>query len=353
MNISVIVPAWDAGATLARCLSAVAASTFAPREVIVVDDGSTDATADLAASLGARVLRVAAGPVGPAAARNRGGNAARSEILVFLDADVAVHPEALALIEGRLSAHRDVAALFGSYDDDPPAAGLASRYKNLVHHHTHQASRREASTFWAGCGAIRRDVFLACGGFDEAYRAPSIEDIELGLRLRAGGHRIWSCPDVQATHLKRWTLTNLILTDIFRRALPWSRLIVRTGQLPDDLNVGRKARLGAAAAWTAVASLLAGCWDAREWFVVPLALALLGALDADLLQFFRRRGGIRFAGGAAALHLLYYLYSSATFALVALCDRPRSRRRTGPVPGDAVLGPALDVAIVPAGPVEE
>jgi len=77
------------------------------------------------------------------------------------------------------------------------------------------------------------------------------------------------------------------------------------------------------------------------------------ALDVVLLQFFRRRGGIRFAGGAAALHLLYYLYSGATFALVALCDRPRSRRRTGPVPGDAVLGPALDVAIVPAGPVEE
>jgi glycosyltransferase involved in cell wall biosynthesis len=235
MTITVIVPAYNADATLGRCLSALAASRRAPDEVIVVDDRSTDGTADRARELGARVIVLPEGR-GPAAARNHGARQARGELLVFVDADVAVHADALERIEDELARNPGVAALFGSYDDDPPETGLASRYKNLLHHHTHQSSRRDAATFWAGCGAIRSSVFLAAGGFDERYRHPAIEDIELGARLIASGWRVWSTPDVQATHLKRWTFWNLIATGIFRRAIPWSRLIAQTGVLPDDLN---------------------------------------------------------------------------------------------------------------------
>jgi cellulose synthase/poly-beta-1,6-N-acetylglucosamine synthase-like glycosyltransferase len=344
MRVTVIIPARDAATTLPRCLSALVASTSPPSEVIVADDGSTDATGDVAARAGARVLRLGDGPLGPAAARNRGAAAARGDLLVFLDADVAVHDDALALFRASFEADGGLAALFGSYDADPPELGLVSRYKNLLHLYTHQHSHREASTFWAGCGVIRRDVFLESGGFDEAYRVPSIEDIQLGFRLRQAGLNIRSCPGVQATHLKRWSLWSLIRTDVARRAIPWSRLIVRTGVLPDDLNVCRRARLSAAAAWLAVASLLVAWWVPPSAAVAMSALLLLGFWNRDLLRFFRGRGGLGFAIGAGMLHTFYFLYSSLVFALVGLTTRPLSRP-TEPCPAEGRAGAVRETGI--------
>lgn len=75
----------------------------------------------------------------------------------------------------------DIAALFGSYDDNPGETTFLSQYRNLLHHFVHQQGCEDASTFWAGCGAIRREVFLSIGGFDEGYVRPAIEDIELEL----------------------------------------------------------------------------------------------------------------------------------------------------------------------------
>ena len=73
----------------------------------------------------------------------------------------------------------------------PRLQGVVSQYRNLLHHFVHQHGNSEASTFWAGCGAIRRSVFEEMGGFDEQrFPTPSIEDIELGYRLRQAGHRI-------------------------------------------------------------------------------------------------------------------------------------------------------------------
>ena len=183
MRLSVIVPVHNGGEDLQRCLQGLAVSTRPPDEIIVVDDGSTDDSAAHAAALAARVVATTAGPRGPAYARNRGAEAATGDVLVFVDADVVVHADTLARIEAVLLGEPEVAALFGSYDDDPPARSAASLYKNLLHHHVHQHGEREAGTFWAGCGAVRRAVFLAAGGFDESYSRPSIEDIELGVRL--------------------------------------------------------------------------------------------------------------------------------------------------------------------------
>ena len=70
--------------------------------------------------------------------------------------------------------------------------------------------------------AIRRDVFLALEGFDELYRDASIEDIELGYRLRRKGYRISLDRTLEVTRLKRWTAASLLLSDIGRRAVPWS-----------------------------------------------------------------------------------------------------------------------------------
>ena len=343
MRLSVIVPVHNGGEDLQRCLQGLAVSTRPPDEVIVVDDGSTDDSAAHAAALAARVVATTAGPRGPAYARNRGAEAATGDVLVFVDADVVVHADTLARIEAVLLGEPEVAALFGSYDDDPPARSAASLYKNLLHHHVHQHGEREAGTFWAGCGAVRRAVFLAAGGFDESYSRPSIEDIELGVRLRQAGHRIRLCPEVQATHLKRWTLASLWRTDIFARAVPWTRLILRQGRLSSDLNLDWRGRLSAVAAWALfgctlllVGLGLVGAVPLVVWpgLGVLLLTASLAALNADLYGFFFRRGGARFALLAAALHSAYLLYSSLVFVCLLVSHRLHERLRR---PGEPTI----------------
>jgi glycosyltransferase involved in cell wall biosynthesis len=315
--LSVIIPVHDGGDEFRLCLAALEASTRCPDEIIVADDASTDGSGHLARQRGVVVLNLEGPPHGPAFARNRGAEHARGDILVFLDADVAIHVDALALMEQYLTQYPEIAAVFGSYDAEPRAGGLVSRYKNLLHHYVHQHSRRGASTFWGACGAIRRQAFEALGGFNEEYARPKIEDIELGLRLRRAGFRVWLCPDMQVTHLKRWTLASLLRIDVFDRALPWTRLILQHTHLPSELNLNTRSRLSAVAAWAALVCLaLALLWP---WAVMGtlLSVAAVAALNADLYRFFWSRGGLRFAAGAAGLHLLYLLYSSLIFVIVA------------------------------------
>src|SRR5262249_29366916 len=154
------------------------------------------------------------------------------------------------------------------------APNFLSQYKNLFHHYVHQHSAGEIRTFWSGCGAIRRGVFLAFGGFDaQRYRQPAIEDIELGTWVSAAGHRIVLDQHIKVTHLKRWTLGSLLKTDIFARGVPWIDLMWRTGALVDTLNVQHTQRLSVALVYLLALSMVAAAWWQGAWIgVVLLAL---------------------------------------------------------------------------------
>lgn len=313
LSISVIIPVHNGGACLGLCLDALLRAV-APCdcEVLVVDDGSTDDSRLQALKRRVKVLQLAERS-GPAAARNRGARAAKGSVLLFIDADVLVSPDVLTRVWAHFMADPKLSAVFGSYDDDPADDRLCSQYKNLLHHYMHQQARPQAETFWSGCGAVRRELFLRLGGFDEELWA--VEDVELGYRLSAGGHSILLDKELQVKHLKRWTLKSMLSADIFQRAVPWSKLMLARGRLTDDLNVRKGERVKAAALLLSLLllplSLLHAIW------LVPVALLLGGVLVSNrrlYLLFFRRRG-VRFALIAALLHLLYYGYSSAVFAL--------------------------------------
>jgi GT2 family glycosyltransferase len=337
LTFSVVIPVWNGTAHLAKCLEALGASTRKPDEIVVVDDGSDDDSAAVARAHGGKVVCVAGGPLGPATARNRGVSASSGQIIVFIDCDVAVHPETLDLMEQQFLANPDLCGLFGSYDDRPTDAGLISGYRNLLHHHVHQQSQREASTFWSGCGAIRRQAFEAADGFDETYRWASIEDIELGLRLHRAGHRLLLCPEIQATHRKRWSLWQVIHTDVFRRAIPWTKLILSQGSLPNDLNLRMENRVSAIAAWTLVLLLVFGAANRFLLAATLIPVALLLACNWALYRLFHRRRGFLFSLGAIGLHWLHYVYTSATFAIVAFESLLGSARHLRPQPSPRAL----------------
>ena len=310
--ISVIVPVYNGCTTFRDCLAGLARTDPAPDEVIVVADADTDESRMNAAEFGARVI-VLDSCSGPAAARNAGAHHARGNILLFVDADVVLHQDALSEVARAFAGVPKPAAVFGSYDDEPLAKSFISQYKNLLHHYVHQGSREVASTFWAGCGAIRREVFAELGGFDERYRRPCIEDIELGYRLRDAGHLVLLRKTLLCKHLKVWTLTSLLKTDVLDRALPWSQLILRTGRFDNDLNLQFGSRASVLMCFGLVVSLLVTpLWP---WFAaVAAALALLLlVVNRGLYRFLVRKRGSWFALRAVPMHWSYYLYGGAAF----------------------------------------
>ncbi|REJ79529.1 MAG: glycosyltransferase [Acidobacteria bacterium] len=307
------MPVYNGVGMIERCLDALNASDLKAHEIIVVDDCSTDDSAAVARERGAKVLKTPKN-MGPAGARNLAAEQAVGSVLLFVDADVVVEKSTLRKFAARFDEDPALAALFGSYDDAPAETNFLSQFKNLQHHYVHQTSNQEASTFWAGLGGVRRDVYTKVGGFDcRKFEVPSIEDIELGVRLRAAGYRILLDREITAKHLKKWKFVNLLKTEVFSRAIPWSKLIVTSQGLINDLNLKTNDRLSAVL--VALSLLLVPLSVVQPWLLIAFVFCIAGiaVLNRRILGFFLRKKGVLFALGAYAWHYLYFFYSGAAF----------------------------------------
>src|SRR5438552_10182990 len=119
VELAAVVPATKNPPTLAACLAAIKAAADPPEQVIVVREPAD---------------------AGPAALRNAGVRAAAADVIVFVDADVEVHADAFSRIRRAFEADPGLSAVFGSYDDNPTAPGVVSRFRNLLHHYVHTSS---------------------------------------------------------------------------------------------------------------------------------------------------------------------------------------------------------------------
>jgi GT2 family glycosyltransferase len=297
-----------------------------PLETIVVADGDSDGSWRVAEEFGATVIRLP-NPRGPAGARNAGAGVAKGDILFFVDADVAICSDALAQVAAAFQSEPDLAALFGSYDEQPGATNFLSQYRNLFHHLVHQQAREDAVTFFGACGAIRREVFLSLGGFDqERYRHPCVEDIELGYRLKRAGHRIRLCKGLQVKHLKKWTAGGLLKADFFYRALPWTELILQEGRFVNDLNLRLSSRVSVALAHSFLLSLVGSLWWTGFLLMAAGFVSALLLINAPVYRFFYRKRGLRFMLGVFPWHLLYFFYCGLAFVVGAVRFFFRNRR---------------------------
>jgi GT2 family glycosyltransferase len=276
--VAVIVPATDRPSTLDACIAALAPQLLPDDELIVVRDGPRDDT--------------------PAAARNRGVLESTRSVLVFVDADVIAGGEAISRLRRRMIGDASLTAVFGAYDD-APQGGVVSVFRNLLHHYVHAGAAGPVRSFWSGLGAVRRDAFVAAGGFDPSVRY--LEDVELGWRMTAAGARIELDPTVCARHLKRYGLVAMARTDAFERAAPWMRLAL-AGRAPRSaLNAGGVHRIGGILALACTTCLLIGRRRAGA-----LAFAGIVVLHRRLYALLWRRLGLRGALAGPLLHVLHH-----------------------------------------------
>ena len=317
LKCSVIIPVCRGGAKFQACLTSVFAAIQPGDEIIVVADGEGDGSWRIGEQMGARIAKLSTSG-GPGQARNLGAETSRSDILFFVDSDVTIPPDAVERVRAVFEEEKDVAAVIGSYDEEPGEGNFHSQFKNLFHHFVHQHGCAEASTFWGACGAIRREIFLKLGGFDQTYGRPSIEDIELGYRLKAASHRIRLLPDLQVKHLKRWDAQSLIHTDMLDRAAPWTELIWdhfirQKPRVLNDLNLGLSYRLSLIATLLLVAASVGALFT--RW-TLPLILLfgfLFVLLQVPFFRFFRIKRGLCFAFRALAWRFAYDIYSGLGF----------------------------------------
>jgi glycosyltransferase involved in cell wall biosynthesis len=310
-------------------LSALCPQLLPDDECFLVDDASTDETAQIAKLYGISVLALESRG-GPAAARNLGTRHAAGDVLVFLDSDVVPHAGLLGQIREQLQQSPDVSALIGSYDTKPADQSTVSRFRNLLHCYTHHRGNQDASTFWAGCGAIRHSAFIRIGGFDALqFAEPSIEDIELGWRLKRSGGRIRLDPALLVQHQKVWRLGSMLRTDLVHRAIPWSKLLLESGQMPLDLNLKMSQRISGAATAVAFLLLLLIPWAplTAGFSAVALFLTVI-ALNAPFYRFLASCGGWWFAVRSMPLHALYF--GCATLGYVIACGQFYLRKRPKP-----------------------
>ena len=328
LSVSVVIPVYNGGKAFELSLASVAAAVRPGDEIIVVADGKSDGAWRIAPKFGATVI-VLEQNGGPGRARNRGAREAKCDLLFFVDADVTVRPNAIALIESVFIQEPQLTAMIGSYDEEPYHTNFLSQYKNLLHHYVHQKGPSSATTFWGACGVIRRNIFVEMGGFKETYLRASIEDIELGYRLYSSGYTIRIEKTLQVTHLKRWTPFGLIKTEILLRGAPWTRLLWkqlwRSGKMTGDLNLDAKHKLSLIIS-AAIIGTLAASMFSRWSLVATLALTIFFlCLNASVLRFFYEKRGFAFTVGVAFWRFIYDLYSwvgffsgSSVTALVAM-----------------------------------
>ncbi len=314
MRATVIVPFHRDIEQLRACLAAIRQS-LPTAEIIVAADGVVEPYRPVVDQQQARVVLIADGPQGPAVARNRAAAHASGEVLIFVDADVVVAPHSLSKMVDLLASTPTLAGVFGAYDRTPAAPNFISRFKNLSHAYVHEIGNREASTFWAGLGAVRADAFGAVGGFDERFRRPSVEDIDLGYRLVAAGYKLRLDPSFRGTHLKRWTFQRCVTTDLMARGIPWTQLIHRFKALSNDLNTTLSLRASVALAYLILACALAASFVPQMAAAGVALLVGLVALNHRYYRWLATQQGWLFAAGVVPLHFVHHLCNGVSFII--------------------------------------
>ncbi|MGY0070346.1 glycosyltransferase family 2 protein [Streptomyces sp. QTS137] len=297
--VSVVVPLYNDRRTVDLCLRSVLEQTYRKLEVIVVDDASADGSAELAGRHPVTLVRAERNG-GPGATRNLGVRNARGEIIFFLDADLTLHPEAVAQAVELFEENPEYGAVFGIPDKEPLFDdGPVCDYRILQYHYWRKSAEGLVSGGFYALGAVRRSAFLEAGWFNSALR--QTEEIDHAERLAA------RFPLLLTSRIRGRLSDESRMRPLLRKAFVRSRLRVPfyldRGRAMQGMETGGRAAASVLAALTLLTLPSALVWPATA--PVPV-LALLACVLADLGQylFVARERGPAFLVFFTGCHLL-------------------------------------------------
>jgi glycosyltransferase involved in cell wall biosynthesis len=262
--VSVVIPAYNAAAFLSETLDSVLAQTYTNLEIIVVDDGSTDATPQLLEKYSDRIRVLRQVNAGQAAARNHGAREARGELLAFLDCDDLWDPDKIARQAALLSRFPSALAVYCDHrtidaQGQPMASSAALGYPrpsgNIL-----RALLLGPCIVTPGLVLLRHQAFDEAGGFDESPLMRGHEDYALWLRLAALGSAVYS-PDTLVSyrrHNQQASKQKHYEMHMARAKMNALTAIQDVIQASDDQNVKRLF------AWLLDESLLSAAWAVRQ-----------------------------------------------------------------------------------------
>ena len=302
--ISVVIPNYNAGSTIGKCLEAVLSSKYSSFEIIVVDDGSSDNSPDIINSFPCRLLRLHE-HAGASRARNTGARGSAGEIIFFIDADCIVAEDTLSLVQEAMSA-REAQVIGGSYTPLPYDDNFFSIFQSVFINYS-ELKRKEPDYIATHSMAIEKKIFEESGGFPEQF-LPIIEDVEFSHRLRRTGHKLQMAPQILVRHIFNFTLRKS-LRNAFKKSRYWIMYsLCNKDVFKDSGTASRELKVNVFSYFmTFLFLLFYFSTESRIFLLLSLITACVNLyVSRNLLGAFYRAKGVFFAVPAALYYTMLY-----------------------------------------------
>lgn len=322
--ISLVIPNYNGGATIGKCLEAAFASRYGNFEVVVVDDCSTDASVEIISRFPCKLVRLKKRS-GVSTARNSGAQSSRGEVLFFTDADCLIKDDALSLANAAIAEHGK-AVIGGTYTPLPFDADFFSTFQSLFIHYS-ETKYREPDYIAAHAMVIDAEVFRKSGGFDENF-LPNSEDVEFSHRLRRSGCRLVMQPAILVTHIFNFTFSKS-LRNAYRKSKWWTVYSLKNEDvLADSGTASVELKAAVICLFLNIPLMLLSLLRMNQWYLVPIPF--LYAVDLYFLRntiaFFFREKGVTYAILAALHYTWVYAFAVGVGAFMGIVSWISARR---------------------------
>ncbi|MFH1257062.1 MAG: glycosyltransferase [Candidatus Diapherotrites archaeon] len=288
LKASVIVPAFNAEKTIGQCLESLLQQSFGRKEfeVLVVDDGSTDGTAEKVKKFGKEVKLIAQENRGPAAARNNGARNAKGEVLVFIDSDCVAEKNWLQEMVAPIDEAEKIVGVQGTYRTRQNEWVARFAQLEIGQRHEKMAEEKEIDFMGSYSAAFLKKVFLAVNGFDETFPIASGEDTDLSFRISSRGYRFYFNKNAVVWHLHPSSLLKFLRIKFFRgywRVWVYGK---NRGKILHDSYSSRALKLQMALVPLVALSAVFAPFSGAEVALAGVALSAVLAVSIIPLTFF-------------------------------------------------------------------
>ncbi|MBI5409057.1 MAG: glycosyltransferase family 2 protein [Nitrospirae bacterium] len=300
--LSLIIPTYNASRFMPGLLDSVFREKIDDMEVIIVDDCSKDDTVALAGNYPVRVIELEKNG-GPARARNLGVEAAKGDIIFFLDSDVLVLDGTIREVKEYFDKNPSAKCVIGVCDTEPLNKGFVPRYMAMFEYiHLIGTPENKVSVFAPRCGAIKKDFFLKIGAYNESYKGADVEDFELARRINKADY-IFLDQKMRVRH--QFAGFRQAVRNYFKRAVMWVHLFFKEKKLDNAGPTAPGNGIAAICSFFSFASLFLIPFIHAAGYAFISLLAVFVLANMKWWGFMRKEAGFVFA--VRALFLNYFL----------------------------------------------